>query len=532
MADARQLAQAAARSLAQAGSDVLFGVPGGGNNLELIGAAQAAGMRFVLTHTESAAACMAGVYAELTGVPAGCVVTRGPGAASSVNGVAQALLDRQPAVILADCVPASQAARISHQRLDQAALFGPVTKWRGVLGAGDAEQVMQGALDTAMAPRPGPVQLDFDPGAAGRRDAPFPPAAARSGSLAELTAVLGAAARPLLVLGVGARPHAAAIRALLHGTSIPVLQTYKAKGVVADSSENAAGLLTGAAVEAPVLTAADAIVAVGLDSVELIPGPWPYPAPLLALSSWPEDSPYARAAVEVVGPLGELLAGLGPLPDSWPPGFGRAERERGLQALLDGPPPAGPGLAAAEIVRRLRAIAPPGSVATVDAGAHMLVAMPLWSTENPGEVLVSSGLATMGFALPAAIAAALARPEGRVFCLVGDGGLGMVAAELETAARLRLALTVVVFNDSALSLIKIKQRACGQGGSSAVTYRATDFAGIAQACGVPSARVQCADELEAAARASLDAAGPVLLDVLVDPAGYPHILDVIRGSRS
>ena len=97
---------------------------------------------------------------------------------------------------------------------------------------------------------------------------------------------------------------------------------------------------------------------------------------------------------------------------------------------------------------------PAGTIATVDAGAHMLVAMPLWQVDEPGEALISSGLATMGFALPAAIAAALARPDRRVVCFVGDGGLGMTLAELETLARLELAVVVVVFNDSALSLIQ------------------------------------------------------------------------------
>jgi acetolactate synthase-1/2/3 large subunit len=528
MTQARTLAQVAARELARAGSAIVFGVPGGGNNLELIGAAEAEGMRFVLTHTETAAACMAGAHSELTGIPTACVVTRGPGAASSVNGVAQAWLDRQPVLVLADAVPCEDKSRVSHQRLDQAALFAPVTKWSGVLGASDPSEVMQQALDTAVSPRPGPVHLDFDPTATQQR--PRPAGAEASGSLAALNDALARCSKPVVVLGVGARRNSAAIREMLNGTNIPVLQTYKAKGLVADSSTNAAGLLTGATIEAPVLSAADAILAIGLDAVELIPGPWPYPAPLLSVSCWPEDSPYARATVEVVGPLDQLIPAIDRLHDGWEAGFARAERERGMESLCSGPS-TGTGLAPWEVVRRLRAIAPPGSIATVDAGAHMLVAMPLWTTEHAGEVLVSSGLATMGFALPAAIAAALAKPDERTFALMGDGGLGMVLAELETAARLKLPLTVVVFNDSTLSLIKIKQEALGQGGHGAVAYRATDFAKVAQACGVPATRVSRGDELDEAARHSLHAVGPVLLDVLVDPTGYPYILDTIRGSR-
>jgi acetolactate synthase-1/2/3 large subunit len=527
MTDVGQLAQVAARALAEAGADVLFGLPGGGSNLEIIGAAETAGLKFVLTHGESAAAMMAGVYGELTGRPAGCVVTRGPGAASSVNGVAQALLDRQPVLLLTDAVPAADISRVSHQRLDHRALFAPVTKGTGVLGAGDPAQVMRDALSIATLQPQGPVHLDIDPTATShspRRTAPF-----AGGSMAAITTALAAARKPVVVIGVGARHEAAAIRALLAGTSIPVLQTYKAKGTIPDSSVHAAGLLTGATIEAPVLRAADVIITIGLDAVELIPGSWPYQAPVLALSSWPEETSAGRPAATVVGPLAELITGLGRLPDGWDPGFAQRERQRGLQVILSGPA-ADTGLAPWEVVQELRSIAPPGSVATVDAGAHMLVAMPLWFTENPGEVLVSSGLATMGFALPAAIAASLVKPGVRVFCLVGDGGLGMVLGELETAARLRLPLTIAVFNDSSLSLIKIKQRASGHGGSGAVSYGPTDFAGIASACGIRSARVTSRQGLRDAARRSLEVAGPVLLDVLVDASGYPHVLDAIRGA--
>ncbi len=527
MTDVARLAQAAARGLAEAGTGVLFGLPGGGNNLEIVGAAETVGLTFLLTHGESAAAIMAGVYGELTGHPGACVVTRGPGAASSINGVAQALLDRQPVVVLTDAVPASDLSRVPHQRLDQPALFAPVTKGGGVLGAGDPAQVMRDALSLATAPPPGPVHLDIDPTATSR--VPRPPAPPAAGGMAAINTMLAAARKPVVVIGLGARHEAAAIRALLAGTSIPVLQTYKAKGTIPDSSVHAAGLLTGATIEAPVLHAADVIVTIGLDAVELIPGSWPYQAPVLALSSWPEQASVPRPAAAAVGPLPELLAGLRSLPDGWDPTFAQRERRRGLRVLLSGPA-AGAGLAPWDVVQELRSIAPPGSVATVDAGAHMLVAMPLWFTENPGEVLVSSGLATMGFALPAAIAASLLRPGVRVFCLVGDGGLGMVLGELETAARLRLPLTIAVFNDSALSLIKIKQRALGHGGSRAVSYGPTDFAGIATASGIQSMRVTCKQELRDAARRSLETAGPVLLDVLVDPGGYPHVLEAIRGA--
>jgi acetolactate synthase-1/2/3 large subunit len=176
-----------------------------------------------------------------------------------------------------------------------------------------------------------------------------------------------------------------------------------------------------------------------------------------------------------------------------------------------------------------RARAPAGTIATIDAGAHMLVAMPLWEVERPGEALISSGLATMGFALPAAIAAAIARPDRHVLCLTGDGGLGMALAELETLVRLQLAVVVVVFNDRALSLIEIKQAAEGHGGSGAVRYGATDFAGVARAVGMPGRRVDDARALTELLDEAFRRGGPSLVDAVVDPSGYPEVLEATRG---
>jgi acetolactate synthase-1/2/3 large subunit len=204
-------------------------------------------------------------------------------------------------------------------------------------------------------------------------------------------------------------------------------------------------------------------------------------------------------------------------------------RVRALERLRATEPSCPAGLTAHEIVSITREAAGAGAIATVDAGAHMLVAVPLWETRAPGDLLVSSGLATMGFALPAAIAAALVHPDRRVVCLTGDGGLGMALAELETLARLQLDVLVVVFNDSTLSLIAIKQRGEGHGGPGAVTYRPTDYAAIARGCGLAAEAVRDDVTLRRAVRAACARRGPTLLDVTVDPSGYGAVLDAIRG---
>ena len=154
--------------------------------------------------------------------------------------------------------------------------------------------------------------------------------------------------------------------------------------------------------------------------------------------------------------------------------------------------------------------------------------MPVWEVENSRELLISNGLSTMGFALPAAIAAGLVHADRRVIFLTGDGGFGMVLAELETLARLGLPVTVVVLNDSALSLIAIKQRPTGHGGSGAVRYKPIDFEAVAGGFGIPAWAAQTRTAFSGALEKALTIPGPSLIDARVDPRSYGEILRATR----
>jgi acetolactate synthase-1/2/3 large subunit len=531
------LSAALAGALVEASADTVFGIPGGGNNLDFIGAVEAAGLRFVLTHAETPAAIMAGVYGDLTDTPAVCVVTRGPGAASAVNGVANALLDRQQMLLITDAVSSADYERIAHQRIDQRALLNPVTKWNGAVGNGDAVSTARYAISAAMSAPRGPVHLDFDPTSPSTPPpAPttraFPEGSPASADLERLTALLGAARRPVVLLGVGTRTLVEPLRALLEG-SVPVLMTYRAKGVIPDSSPNAAGLLTGATTEGPLLHAADLIVMIGVDSVELIPNAWPYPAPVVSVSAWADTSPYVVPQLDLVGSPEKLLAVLAEHwpASTWPATAGNDHRDVELARLIEAGPQATDGLAPQQVVQQARAAAPADTIATVDAGAHMLPAMSLWSAEAVDETIISSGLATMGFALPAAIAASLARPGRRVVCFTGDGGLGMCLGELETVTRLGIPVTIVVFNDSRLSLIAIKAKPESNGGEGAIGYERIDFAAVARGYGMAAFAASTTDQLDAALSEAFAHDGPTLVDIEVDPSGYPAILAAIRGPR-
>jgi acetolactate synthase-1/2/3 large subunit len=532
----------------------MFGVPGGGPNLDLVEACEDAGLRFVLTHGENAAAIMAATYGELTGRPGACLATRGPGAAALVNGVAHARLDRCPMLVVTDTVPRSDRRRISHQRLDQRQLVGAAAKASVRLGGDDRDEghsigaagkgpsaeaivrmggvtdVARAAVAHACAPPWGPVHVDVDPSVETRPPAfEAPPVTAGAAALAKARELVAAARRPVLVVGMGARGKATAVRELVAAAGPPVLATYKAKGIVPEASESAAGLCTGAASEAPLLEAADLILAIGLDPVELIPAPWPYKAPVVAAGPWPIRETYFPLAAEVVGDLDAILADLAPALDAsgWDR-TGRDYRDETLEALTD---PGGDGLTPHAVIAEARAAFPDDAIATVDSGAHMLVAMALWEVSEPGRALISSGLATMGFALPAAIAAGLVHPERRVVCFTGDGGLGMCLAELETLARTGSRVTVVVLDDAALSLIEIKQRPGGHGGPGAVRYGDVHFAAVAAAMGLNAMRATNAGELRAAVAKAAAAEGPALIDAVIDPSSYPEVLSAVRGPR-
>ena len=539
-------------ALARAGTRLMFGVPGGGPNLDVVGAAEAAGLRFVLAHGETAATIMAATSADLTGVPGAVVVTRGPGLASAVNGIAHAALDRLPVVVIADTVT---DARISHQRIDQGALGRSVAK-AAVAVSGPPTAVE--AVATALAAPPGPVIANMDDGAADKRGPrrlqngveaqtlrAAEDMAARAGRAILAEAVAGAR-RPVLLLGTGAIPRTAAVRDALGGRGIPALHTYRARGVLPDSGAEAAGLVTGGTMEWPLLSAADLIVGLGVDEAEMIPARWDYAARTILVSEpgAPPAHGWFTGATALTMPIDEALGVLAAGPGGtmeWPPDAGRAAKADAARRLAAAATAAPGRLAPQQVVATARACAPPETIATVDAGAHMLAAMPLWDVPQPKMLLTSSGLATMGYALPAAIAAALCLPHTQglpptqgtpqtpVLAFTGDGGLGLTLAEIETAVRLSLRVIVIVFNDAALSLIKIKQKPAGHGGDEAVRYRPTSFAAAAAAMGAAGATVTSERELAAALTDALARPGPTVIDADVDPAGYPAIMDLSRG---
>ena len=540
-------ADTVARALRHHGADVAFGVPGGGPNLDVVGAMAANGIRFVLAHGETSAAIMASVYGHLTGRLSAAVVTRGPGAAAAVNGAAQATLDRHPLVLITDTVPATAAGRIPHQRLDQPAMLRPVVKASMTLGSDPDLGRLTRVLGLALAAPAGAIHIDYDTSVRidddtdlGEQTSPdiyddtspdIHDDTSVGGAEEHIRRLIEGADHPVVIVGLGAIPfpgrQTAGLATSLEAFGAPVLTTYQGAGAIPSEHRLAAGLFTNGASERPILNRADLIIAIGLDPVEPIPAPWTFGAPVVSLASVPTTDPYLPIEVEAIGDPALLTARFLTGEHRWSPRAGARYRRSVRSAMLDAGGADDPALIGPlDVVAGVAAAAPEPLTTTVDAGAHFLAVMPFWPVAEPGRLLISNGLATMGYAVPAAIAAGLANPGQPVLCLVGDGGLGMTVAELETIARLDLPVTVVVFNDSTLSLIKIKQQT-GHGGPEIVSYRETDFAAVARGFGLHGTVVDDRAGLARAVDGRWDR--PRLIDVRIDPSPYPRLLELTRG---
>ena len=525
----------------------VFGVPGGGSNLDVLEASRARGLPFVLCHQEWAACIMAAVTGELTGRPGAVLSTLGPGVTASATGLAHAHLDRSPLLYISDRHPSDVLVYATHQYVDHVAHLGPIVKGSVTVTPESAGHWVAHAVQLALAEPRGPVHLDLPADVAGAPAVPVatamtpPVLPGPDDVLVERAAeMIREAKRPLVIAGLGCRgADAKWLRAFSEALPAPVLTTYKAKGAIPDPHPLALGIFTGGALEEPLVRRADLIITFGLDTVELIPRRWSYSAPVLSLARGPSRAPRLRAvgggayftpALEVVGDLGAILEDLAPrimrrdVRADWDVAeVDRIRRERA--AALEVPVP---GLAPHRVAQIARELTAAGSIATVDAGAHMFQTTTYWHCLEPGELLISNGLATMGFALPAAIAAQLVHPDRRVVCFTGDGGLMMVASELETVARLRLPIVIVVFDDAALSLIAVKQEKKGFEGVS-MRYAGPDLLALGRAFGIRALAATDEPALQSALLAAQTAPGPTLIDARIDASGYRRMLEIVRG---
>lgn len=490
------VAQLIAKRLHEVGIRHAFGIPGG-EVLSLVDALQEIGIRFVLVKHENNGGFMAEGVHHRTGAPALLVTTVGPGLVNAVNVVANAQQDRVPMIFLTGCIEPATAQTYNHQWLDQAALLGPITKARFIADAGAIDVMVDKAVSVALDDPPGPVHIDV-PVAVGTTDVPARESVRRSrpvrgaprGEALKIAREwLAAARRPLLIAGVEALNHDATadVQAFVRRFNVPVITSYKAKGILPEDDPLALG---GAGLSPvadktllPLVRASDCIVLAGYDPIEMRIGwrdPWPTDARVIELSAVPNVHYVHRAALSFLSDVGGGLQVFGSNLTGrsvWTPQEIAALR-RNLAIAYRPDEEWGP----AAIIDTARRALPRETIATVDSGAHRIMLNQVWNAYGPRELLQSTGLCTMGCAIPLAIGAKLAEPGRPVVAFTGDGGLDMVMGELATARDLKLPVVIVVFADMSLALIEMKQRAMGFT-NAAVDFPGTDYAQVARALG-------------------------------------------------
>lgn len=525
-------ADALARRLYLAGCRRAFGMPGG-EVLTIVDALEAAGIEFVLCHHENAAGFMAEGAHHVDGAPAILVATVGPGAMNGVNVVANAEQDRVPMIVLTGCVDPDEAETYNHQVLDHRAVFAPITKATFTLTQGAAAVQADKAVRIATGGaggRAGPVHIDVPISVA---DAPVSdamvlradsaPGAIGADALATARDWLAGAKRPIMLAGLDAVKDeaGAAIKAFCETHGVPLVTSYKGKGLLDEGhplSLGGAGLSPKADKHLlPLFREADLILLAGYDPIEMRPG-WrgvwdPAKQHVVDISPAANLHGMHGATLEVIAPVGDTLdrirADVAP-GDVWDCGETRAALRADFAAEDWGP---------GAIVDVCRRVCPPRTIATADSGAHRILLSQMWEVDLPRGLLQSSGLCTMGCALPLAVGAKRAAPDRAVVGFMGDAGFLMVAGELASAAALGLPVVFVVFVDRSLALIELKQRQ-RQMKNAGVDFGVTDHAAVARAFGGQGVTVSDRAGLQDAMEAALSAETFTLIACEIDRKAY------------
>ncbi len=521
------------RYLAAAGTKYVFGYPGD-PSVPFLEACRREGMEFILGTREGTAGLMAEAYGQITDQPGVALSTLGPGSSNLVNAVANAWCDRVPMIAISGQIESRREPYFTHQVIDHNRVFSPITKYTTSILPTTVATIMRKSLRTAMADRPGPVHIstpgDMVGAEASDDEIVLPPmeaiphGLAVSGSLGDPAKVIAAARRPIILAGVSAvRGKAgAAITAMAEALGCPVVVAPMAKGIIDETHPYYAGTLDMAcnAFVWDFLKSSDLVLNIGFDAVELIK-PWTVSRAIIHIDSVPNTDQIYQAGLEIVGPIATAVAALTDLLPSDHHRWSEAEiagHRAELRQLFASGRVAGK-LNPTDVVDIVLAASPHDTVATTDVGSHKLLVGQGWVSRQPKTMLMSNGLSSMGYSLPAAIVAKLLMPERNVICFTGDGGLAMVLGELRTASALGLAITVVVFCDNSLNRIELKQHA-RQFPSFGTTIPESDVPMLAKAMACDSVRVDSSAELEKVVATPLTSDRPLVIAAHIDPAQY------------
>ena len=537
-------AQALVESLERAGAEVVFGYPGG-NIVDVFDHVRDAKFRFVLGRHEQGCVHMADGYARATGRPGVAIVTSGPGATNSITGLATANVDGVPLVLISGQVPLSQIGTDAFQEADMTGICRAATKHSFLVKSADEiPETVAEAFYIATHGKPGAVVIDVPknvqeeftsaryPERVSLR-AYHPESAATPAQVNRLAKWLNEARRPVILAGGGviASNASADVAALSRKADIPVATTLMGLGAVDESDPRALGMagLYGSRAANAALASADLVLALGTRFSDRVtdrcfPG-GRHRGRLVHVDCDPSSiDKNVHVDLGIVADVKDLLTTVDSRVkqrrreswlariDGW-----KSEERPAERASRKG------AIAPRDVVEALARCAGEDAIVVADVGQNQM-----WCAQNlrhssPRRFITSGGMGTMGFALPAAIGAAIARPDLKVVAVAGDGGALMTAEELAVAVAKRIPVVLVVMDNGCLGMVRQMQdesfggRRCAVDLADAGGAGRPDFAKLAAAYGAAGARVEDPAKLDAAIARAVRARKPVVVDVAVDP---------------
>jgi acetolactate synthase I/II/III large subunit len=513
------------------GVKYVFGIPGE-ETLDLNESLAKSSIEFVPVRHEQGGAYIADVYGRLTGQAGVCLGTLGPGAMNLVTSVADAFLDRAPLVALTGQGDLERMHKESHQYIDVVGVMKPITKWNArVNNARIIPEVVRKAFKVAQGQKPGPTHLEL-PEDVMESEIDAEPLPSRrvlrrpepSGEEFEQAAEIICAARAPVVLagnGVQRVGAAEALREFARITGIPVAETFMGKGSVDNEDECALGAvgLQAGDYEMAGFDKADLVITVGFDLVEHSPENWnpDKDKRIVCIDTTPaEVDEYFVTDVDLIGDMDRILRRLADECGQVPGNGGSPRLREVVLSLLEDSKddehfPMQPPRALYEIRQALDR----EDILVSDVGLHKLWIGRMFPAYEPNTVLIANGLAGMGFATPAAIAAKLVHPERHVVAVNGDGGFLMNMQELETAKRMGTNFVTVIWENEQFGSIVWKQdKKFGE--HFGVDFTNPDFVKLAEGFGLSGWRIESPDEFGERLREALELDVPSVIVLPID----------------
>ncbi len=524
------------KCLEEEGIEYIFGVPGEENADFMMSLEHSDKIRFILTRHEQGAAFMAEIYGRLTGNPAGCLGTLGPGATNLITGVADSNMDRAPMLVLTGQGASTRLHKESHQVMDVVAMFKPVTKWaHQVLHEENIPEMIRKAVRLARTEKPGACHLELPEDIAKRpvQATPLEPRRFRR-PVADDKIVNQAfehikqAKRPVILAGNGCirRRASKQLRLLCEKTGIGVINTFMAKGCVdmdADYCLYTIGLGAKDLV-ACALDAADLVITLGYDMVEYHPRLWNIQKDkkIIHADFLPaEIDEHYHPQTEIVGDLAHTLWMLNERIDanqglSFDTSQQAAVRRDMAADFAEHKDDNTEGLIKPQkVLWDCREVLGPTDILLSDVGAHKMWIARHYQCHEPNTCLIPNGFCSMGFALPGAIAAAMVHPDKRILAICGDAGFLMNVQEMETAKRLNSNIVVMVWEDKEYGLIAWKQTN-EFGHHTPLAFDNPDWVQLAEAFGWSGHWVNNSCDLKSTLETAFNESGPSLVVLPID----------------